>query len=199
MTTAYPSAFPTALPTSFLTTRGPTEGGIRGACPADVTVLKKDGVTEVDPARAVRIMDQNKSTVRVRLFNAWTNSSSPADFVDSIFYNYQHSVFDEKCYEKQAVRGGADYDDVTIRCLSSAPIARIEICVADGTDGTETFLDRERDAAVPPKCCHSDLPEGTPTVCYDIVVRCETACVPGGVGFPGRPSSGSGLRGGGSA
>ena len=151
-------------------------------------------MTGVDLAHAVRILEQNTGTVTVRLTNAWTpwSSSSSGTADNSIFYSYQHSVFDEKCYQKDAVRGGEDYDDITIRCLSHTPIAKLGICVADhsndrnnnnnddgGTD-TEPFLDRDGgDTARPPRCCHADLPDGTPTVCYTVLVRCETSCRPG--------------------
>ena len=154
-------------------------------CPEDVFLIDTDGVTEIPIDGAVRIIDQDTSTVTVRLFNAWT---SEQEAIDSIFYRYRIDTFDDRCYENQDVGGGDSYADITIRCAQMEPYARLDICVADN-DGAL----RDGDDAEVPRCCEPDLEPDTPVVCYKLVIWCETRC-PETVARRGRS-----LRGGGAA
>ena len=118
---------------------------------------------------AVRILDQNTTTVKVRLYQAWTSH----DEVDNIFYTYRESAFKETCHEAEDVSGSTHYQDITIRCYEQQPVALLGICVADN-DGA---LVPGQDNAQIPQCCHSTLPASVPVVCYKIIVRCDSLCV----------------------
>lgn len=148
-------------------TMAPTKEPVE--CPEDVEIVQINGVTGVDINHAVRILEQDGSTVTVRLFNEWTNSPN---VIDSIFYNYKQDNFDEECYEEKDVEGGDDYQDITIQCHQHKAFAELDICVADSNGA----LDEDGDDAEVPECCHPDLPENSPVVCYKIVVNCETQC-----------------------
>jgi len=174
---------PTYSPTTSPTSSSPTDGDEgtppkppapepEGECPEDVQLLlingETDGLDSFPIANAVQIVSQDTSTVSVRLTNAWTLGSTT---VDNIFYNYQVNAFDEKCFEQEDVDGG-EYAEITIQCLQSNPFARLEICVADNGGALSTPNNGEV-----PKCCQPDLPEGTPVVCYKMIIWCNTVCV----------------------
>jgi len=126
--------------------------------------LKIVGDTEIPIAGAVRILDQNSNEVTVRLYNAWTDQQ---DAVSSIFYQYKIGDYSEKCYEDQNVCGNKSYADITIQCFHHKPYATLDIWVADGSvKGNATI----------PNCCKPDIPEGTPSVFYKLLVACETKC-----------------------
>ena len=139
-------------------------------CPQDIELLHIDGNYPIDLQESVKILDQNKDTVKVRLVNAFT---SPEDTIDSIFYQYKPDDFNEKCYEAQDVSGGTSYEDITIQCLHSSPFAKLMICVADLDSNPLS----EEDNAKVPECCHDDLPDDAQVVCYHLLVYCESTCV----------------------
>jgi len=163
----------TSLPTSITTTLPPDMSPPLPppSCPEDVKLLRTDGITEIDLGQAVRIVDmaEDKSTVTVRLNQAWTSGT-----VDHIFYEYQARPFHSDCTEQTDVPGGTVYtpEDVTIQCMETKPIADLRICVADAGG----FLDPQNDGATVPKCCHPDFDPNVPVVCYNILVRCESQC-----------------------
>jgi hypothetical protein len=170
--TPAPSAEPTvtAEPTSALADDPTASPSIPPpACPEDVTLYSIDGVTEIDLGQAVRILSQDKTTVTVRLYQAWTL----VDNVYSIYYTYRQNSFLEKCFGAENVGPMTAYQDITMQCYHNRPVALLQICVADN-DGALNLLG---DDAEVPSCCGSELPNGCPVVCYKIVVWCDYLCV----------------------
>jgi len=162
MPSPQPSIAPTTTPSSSPSLLPPP-------CAQDITVLKTNGLTEVDLGKAVRILNQDTSTVTVRLYQAWT----AADAVDSIFYNYRENVFSDRCGEANTVHGGTHYEDITIHCYETKPVAELEICVMDNGDA----LSSNGDAAIPYQCCNTEVPDDSTIVCYHLLVNCKTVCV----------------------
>jgi len=136
------------------------------ACPEDVKIIHMDGITEVDPGQAIRILNQDTQSVTVRLYNGWTSTEEE---VDKIFYTYKHDVFSQKCHDATDILGSVNYDDITIQCHHMVAFAELDICVVD-VDGA---LNAEGDNAQIPTCCE---PFDGPTVCYKFVIYCESQC-----------------------
>ena len=136
------------------------------ACPEDVKIFHMDGITDVDPGQAIRILDQGTQNVTVRLYNGWTSTDEE---VDKIFYTYKHDAFSQKCHNATDILGSVNYDDITIQCHHMVAFAELDICVVD-LDGA---LDAEGDNAQIPTCCE---PFDGPTVCYKFVIYCESQC-----------------------
>jgi hypothetical protein len=174
-----PTMDPTSPPTIETTTdldkngAGTDDGDffLPPICPDDVKLIKQQGVTPFpdDTASAVRIVSQDTSTVTVKLEQAWMSSS----VIDYIYYEYKEDLFDLKCYEEVDVGINTSYDTITIQCNVMNPRAHLQICLAD--DFSKDFLGFEDDGTVP-KCCHSNTPAETPTVCYTLEINCETGC-----------------------
>ena len=138
-------------------------------CPDAVRLLKTHGVTEFPLTDAnteppVRIVSQDIETVSVALTNAW---GSP---VDSIYYEYRESMFELKCFEKEKLEIEETFEEIKIQCNIKDPFALLTICVVD-----DDTLGEGDDATIP-ECCHSSNPEGSPTVCYHLEIRCDTGC-----------------------
>jgi hypothetical protein len=141
-------------------------------CPEDVTIIHMDGITTVDAGEAVRILEQDTTSVTVRLYQGWTSASSTENVVDRIYYNYKPSTFNQKCHVAEDVAGLVAYDDITIQCYQSKALAELDICVADNGGA----LDPEGDDAEISKCCNPDVIDGTPVVCYKFVISCDSVC-----------------------
>ena len=139
------------------------------SCPEDVTIINTDGITEIDAGQAVRILEQDTTSVTVRLYQGWTSSSST---VDRIYYSYRHSSFSQKCHVANDVIGSVDYEDITIQCYHTKAFALLEICVVDSGGA----LDPAGDNAEIAQCCYPDSPEETPAACYRFVVTCDSVC-----------------------
>lgn len=159
-----PSRSPTSAPSSDPTLPPP-------ACPEDVTIIKTNGITEIDAGQAVQILEQDKdkTSVKVRLYQGWTSTSSR---VDRIYYTYKHSNFNQKCHVVKDVTGLVNYEDITIQCYHTKAFARLDICVVDSNGA----LEPEGDNAEIAQCCKPDLPEVTPAVCYKFVINCASVC-----------------------
>jgi hypothetical protein len=168
---------PTSSPTMSLTTISPTAvptaiAKTTSICPKDIRLVKEVGVTEFPLARGdddtsvVNIISQDKSTVTVELNQAWDGS------IDKFFYEYKVDAFKTQCAEEDEVKSGVAIDTITLQCNMMSPYANLYICLQD-TNGN--LLDTGDTASVP-KCCHSDAPEDTPTVCYQLEIACETEC-----------------------
>ena len=151
-----PTATPTAAPTYF-------------DCPADILLSRTDGNYTINLQESIKILEQTKSTVTVRLYNAFTTSD---DVIDSIFFKYKEDEWSDKCFESQNVDGGSSYEDITIQCMHTVPAARLLICVAD--QGFQPLGDKDK--ATVPACCNSDLEDDDKAVCYYLVVYCESHC-----------------------
>lgn len=163
-------------------------------CQNDLELLAQVGQKEIDINRVVTIVSQDTSTVKVALRQAWSNGNLlPSDHeyesndndyyyfeeadippIDHIFYSFRHNTFDEKCYEETKVMEDTIFDTVTIHCNALTPYAKLEICLVD--DLQNELLTVEDNATVP-KCCHSESPPETPTVCYTIKISCDSECV----------------------
>jgi hypothetical protein len=195
--TVSPTASPTLSPTSvaesvsvpfpddiaLVRTKGATESspakGLKSAsgsvrkvpCLEDILLVKTDGVTKYQPAKedfdasgAVNIVSQDKSTVTVELVQAW---NSP---IEKIFYQYKADMFEQTCIEEDGTQTGITIGKITLQCNLMSPIAYLKICLQDNT--SLALGDR----AIVPKCCQSDAPQGTPTVCYNLEIACKTKC-----------------------
>ena len=134
-------------------------------CPADVVIFATDGITTVDPGKAIWILNQDTQSVTVRLYNGWT---SPHGDIDRIHYTYKDSAFSETCQTATDTLGWDHYDDITIHC-NTVPFALLDICVVDSA------LDPLDTADIAP-CCNPVLPQVTPAVCYKFVIHCESQC-----------------------
>jgi len=142
-------------------------------CPKDLEVVSKSGQTDIDLPRVVKIISQDKSTVKVSINQGWDRMDNEEIPIDSIYYSFRPDTFDEVCFEETNVGLGTVLDTVTISCGVLKPHARLEICLVDNLE--HGFLTSEDDGTVP-KCCHPDEPE-SPTVCYTIKINCVTECV----------------------
>jgi hypothetical protein len=134
-------------------------------CPEDILLLRKIGVTDYPTNEAVKIVSQDKGTVKVELNQAWAADGT----IDSIFAYYRETVFDKPCYETAEVEAG-DFETIEIYCNVFSPKAQLEICVAD------TSLDVGDNAEVP-KCCEPSFPPNTPVVCYTLEINCVSECI----------------------
>jgi hypothetical protein len=134
-------------------------------CPEDILLLRKIGVTDYPTNEAVKIVSQDKGTVKVELNQAWAADGT----IDSIFAYYRETVFDKRCYETAEVEAG-DFETIEIYCNVFSPKAQLEICVAD------TSLDVGDNAEVP-KCCEPSFPPNTPVVCYTLEINCVSECI----------------------
>lgn len=143
------------------------------SCPNDIKLLKQYGVKDFPATeQAIEILSQDTSTVKVQLNQAWQSSSST---IDAIFYEFKEDLFNSKCYEERDVQGGIMYaEEITIQCNLMSPKANLKICIVD--DINKGFLGLEDNGTVPP-CCHSTEPDGMPTVCYNLEINCNTACI----------------------
>jgi len=145
-------------------------------CPEDIKVVRKLGMTDypTENTPAVEIVSQDTSTVTVALKQEWSTAQK---VIDSIFYEYNDSMWDRKCYEENDVAGGDSYDTITITCNILSPLAYLEICVID--ELSNGILSVE-DNGILPKCCHSDneeFPNENPVVCYLVEIRCTSICI----------------------
>jgi len=172
--TSNPSASPTSSSTINLTRLGqPTDSedfppAGPPECPEDIKVISHTGITNL-PDHAVKIVNQNSSTVTVQLVQAYTNSSSA---IGSWYYQYQQSSFSNKCYGDNDVVG-EDVKEITIQCFHHNQVAILEFWVADDINSGVLV---EGDNALIPECCHPSEPEGTPVTKYFLQIRCETMC-----------------------
>jgi hypothetical protein len=188
--TAFPTSSPSSVPTvspSYVPTGAPSGSPSLNptmispstspsipppACPEDVTIINTDGITNIDAGQFVQILEQDTTSVTVRLYQGWTSASSTENMVEWIYYTYKHSNFSQKCHEAKDIGGSAAYEDITIRCYKTKAFAQLDICVADNGGA----LDPEGDNAEIPNCCYSDLPDDTPVVCYKFIVNCDSVC-----------------------
>jgi hypothetical protein len=110
-----PSSDPTGSPSSDPTTLSPTTSPSipPPTCPEDVTIINTDGITKIDTGQAVRILEQDTTSVTVRLYQGWTSASSTENIVDRIYYTYKHSNFGQKCHAAEGIGGSAAYEDIT--------------------------------------------------------------------------------------
>lgn len=162
--TSSPTASPTVSPTTTPTFSPTFEEGI-SSCPADLILLKKEGVTNF-PKDALQIIDQSASKVTVKLHQSYTTSNTT---IDSMYYQFQPDNFDRKCLEKKKVPGG-DTTSITIQCTKSSQIALLEVWIADSNVLTKD------DKAVVPDCCHPTISKGTPVSKYLLEIKCTSAC-----------------------
>lgn len=180
-----PTLSPTLSPTVKVT-RPPiaTNGGddddddlfFEPACPEDVTLIHRQGETEIDLGRAVKIVSQDRSTVTVALTQGWDPVVEDLEDepIDHIFYSYRSDHFNEVCYEEQAIKTDERFATIEIQCSVTKPYALLELCVADNLE--HGFLTSEDNATVP-KCCEPSFPPETPTVCYTIEIKCVSECL----------------------
>jgi hypothetical protein len=115
------------------------------------------------PSGAVKVVSRDSSTVTVELKQAW---ASP---VDKFFYQYRTNFFNSKCFEEDKLMPDALVDTITIQCLFISPFAELTLCLQDTTGD---LLDPVNDQGTVSKCCHSDAPLDTPTVCYTLAIDC---------------------------
>jgi len=145
------------------------------SCPNDIKLVSTVGATKYqdrsanpDVYPAVKIVSQDTSTVSVNLTQAWASST-----INNYFYEYNEDTFDTKCYEKVDLQGqGTFIDSITIQCAEAVSYASLRICLQDATG---ELLGPDDNATVP-KCCHSDAPKETPTVCYNLEISCVPQC-----------------------
>lgn len=187
--TGTPSAPPTvassATPTAVPTTKAPitTTGRIpkptfsptfppfsenTNICIGDILLIKTEGVTEL-PKNSVTILQQSTSNVTVQVSQKYT----PDATIDSVFYKYQKTVFDSKCYQEDDFK---DPIDITIQCTHESKIAELELWMVDALDHG---IFESGDNSTVPKCCHRDkenLITGIPVVKYVIEIKCVTEC-----------------------
>lgn len=138
-------------------------GGAENVLEQDIKLNALHGPVEYPPG-AVTIVSQDTKTVTVELSQAWVGT------VDKYFYQYRTNAFSPTCFEKDAQEPNTVVDTITIQCEVTNPVATLELCIQDTTG---SLLDY--DAAVwgsVPKCCHSDAPLDTPTVCYMLEIDC---------------------------
>lgn len=137
-------------------------------CPVDILLLRHNGITGY-PDSAVRIINQDRSTVTVKLTQNYTDASST---IDSIYYQYKQNHFDNMCYEEQNLNG-KDSVEITIQCTVNSQIALLELWVADSIN--KNVLS-EGDNVIIPKCCNPTIPKETPVTNFLIEIKCVTAC-----------------------
>jgi hypothetical protein len=177
-----PTVSPTVSPTIMKTRPPINTNGEDGdddfffepGCEKDLELISKQGQTDIDLTRVVKIVSQDSSTVKVSLNQGWDQLGDEDIPIDHIFYSFRPSTFDDKCYEETNIKEGTIFDTVTISCNVLTPYAKLEICLVD--DLENELLTVEDDATVP-KCCHPNFPPNTPTVCYTIKISCVTECV----------------------
>lgn len=171
-TSSRSSAFPVAVnPTSSPTSDTTSILYAGSTCPDDIKLIHIDGTTAFpsgfdDSIAAVEIISQNTTAADVQLRQAWNGS------VDSYFYMYRKSTFGRTCYEDNNLPPDESIDTITLHCNILSPKAYLTICLQD-TNGDILTQD---DKGTVPKCCHSALPDDTPTVCYTVEISCVTEC-----------------------
>lgn len=165
---------PTASPTTLSPTSFPTFIEDTVSCPSDIKVLKTYGVTAYPPEDArvhpVKIVSQDVTSVTIELKQAW---NAP---IDRFFYEYRKNQFSNQCFEETAIPdipGAIISKPFQIQCNVLQPIAFLRLCLQDESD---VLLDELDDGTVS-KCCYSEAPEDTPTVCYRIEIACKSECV----------------------
>ena len=137
-------------------------------CPKDILLVHHNGTTAYS-SDTIQIVRQDRDFVTVKLKQTYTDSSLA---IDSIYYQYKHSHFDNTCFEDQNIYG-EDSVEITIQCTVNSQIALLELWVAD--DITKNVLS-EGDKAAIPNCCHPTIAEGTPVTNFVIEVKCVTVC-----------------------
>lgn len=167
---------PTASPTTLSPTSFPTFTEDTVSCPSDIKVLRTSGVTAYPPEDArfqpVKIVSQDVTSVTVELKQAWDGP------IDRFFYEYRKNEFSNQCFEETGIPDipGTIIDrGFQIQCNELKPTAFLRICLQDESDA----LLNELDDGTVPKCCYSEAPEDTPTVCYHLEIACESECVEG--------------------
>eukprot|EP00537_Pseudo-nitzschia_pungens_P012634 CAMPEP_0172390452 /NCGR_PEP_ID=MMETSP1061-20121228/7091_1 /TAXON_ID=37318 /ORGANISM="Pseudo-nitzschia pungens, Strain cf. pungens" /LENGTH=1397 /DNA_ID=CAMNT_0013120835 /DNA_START=294 /DNA_END=4487 /DNA_ORIENTATION=- len=166
--TSSPSSSSTESSTSTPTstpTFPPTFDFNENSCPADLILLKKEGVTNF-PKDALQIIDQSASKVTIKLHQSYTTSNTT---IDSMYYQFQPDNFDRKCLEKKNVPGG-DTTSITIQCTKTSQIALLEVWIADSEVLTKD------DKAIVPDCCHPTVSKGTPVSKYLLEIKCVSVC-----------------------
>lgn len=184
--TAPPTIAPTATPTAVPTTKAPittTGNGPRPTpppfspppmssnaeiCIEDIVLIKTEGVTAL-PENSVTIVQQSTSNVTVTVSQKYT----PDGTIDSVFYKYQKTPFDSKCYQEDDFK---DPVDITIQCTHQSKIAELELWMVDDL---EHGILLKGDNSTVPKCCHQDTENlifGVPVVKYVLEIKCVTEC-----------------------
>jgi len=138
------------------------------------SISAEDGQEDNKNRPVVEILEQDVSTVTVRLNQEWTTSSRGDESSLAIFYEYKESNFTNKCHTANDVTGNSLFDTITITCNDFSPVAHLHICVADN-NGNDILSLTDGDDATLPKCCQSEaiVPPNTPTVCYMLEISCD--------------------------
>jgi len=137
-------------------------------CPGEQTTIRTVGVTEFDQS-PFSIVSYDTTSVTVTLTQTATGPDSTIDYM---FWRYKPSIFEDKCYEDTFVQGG-DTEEFTVWCNPMTNFALVEVFFADHM---KKGVLSEGDNAVVPRCCHSDLPEGTPVVSSLFEISCVQLC-----------------------
>jgi len=148
-------------------------------CDKDVVEIKRVGTTDISLHKndAIRIISQDRTTVTVKLNQAWESPGDEEIPIDHIFYAFRPDNFNEKCYEEVQVMENTVYGTITIQCAVTKPYALLEICIADDITNEKLIWNGDEENATVPKCCHPSFPPETPVVCYTVEISCVTECV----------------------
>jgi len=160
--TKVPTDPPTDSPTKAPTTDSPTKAPTPD-CPADIELVSKVGVTDIDIGGSIEIVSRDGDTVTVKLTYTW------GDDLD-IYYQYKPDYLNEKCYAVQDPDYKSSYATIDMQCYHSKAFTQIEICVTDDCTAVLSFEDN----AVVPQCCETTTYQQA--VCYTLIVWCEDQC-----------------------
>ena len=93
-----------------------------------------------------------------------------------MFLQYKETQWSETCEETREVEPSTSITDgrtITIQC-NSKPFALMNLMLVDEHGG----LEKEGNDAKIPQCCHPDVEKGAPTVKFNLLIWCESQCVP---------------------
>lgn len=128
-----------------------------------INLFSSAGSTDY-PSGAVKVVSSDTSTVTVQLRQTWGAT------VDKFFYQYKSGLFSQQCFQENDVEPDTIVDTITIQCKLMYPVAYLKLCLQDTTGA---LLDPAGDQGTVPRCCHSDAPPDTPTVCYSLAINCS--------------------------
>eukprot|EP00537_Pseudo-nitzschia_pungens_P011585 CAMPEP_0172382072 /NCGR_PEP_ID=MMETSP1061-20121228/56_1 /TAXON_ID=37318 /ORGANISM="Pseudo-nitzschia pungens, Strain cf. pungens" /LENGTH=484 /DNA_ID=CAMNT_0013109879 /DNA_START=46 /DNA_END=1500 /DNA_ORIENTATION=- len=173
-----PTPEPSEEPTEGTTSLEPTEPStdpdqpVRSPCAEEIELVAMIGIPSylgggLNIQDAVHVISSDGSTVTVNLIEAWDSTS-----IDTYYYEYQTSLFDRKCFSKEAAEllgKGNPIQMISMNCSVLSKSAMLKICLRGETG---EVVDANENASVP-TCCESIVPEGTPTVCYTLAIDCS--------------------------
>jgi hypothetical protein len=132
-------------------------------CADDISLKGVIGSVSYD-SLPIKIISQDTTSVTIEVSNTWSE-----DVVSNMFTRYDDVRRESTCHELTQVTK-TDTERYTITCMFEAPVAHVDIFVAD-----DTFSESEN-AAIP-QCCHpQDDVVATNTAQYTFMLQCVSQC-----------------------